>query len=42
MLKYNTMTELLNISKLYNTCIKLRFSIYNNILSKMNKNKKYF
>ena len=39
------MTEQLNIRKLYNTCIKnlhiLKFCIYNNILSKMNKHKKY-
>ena len=38
------MTEQLNIRKLYNTCIKnlhiLKFCIYNNILSKMNKRKK--
>ena len=39
------MTERLKIHKLYNTCIKklhiLKFCIYNNILSKMNKHKKY-
>ena len=37
-------TERLNIHKLYNTRIKnlhiLKFCIYNNILSKMNKRKK--
>ena len=42
--KYNMMRELFNFRKLYNTCIKnlhiLKFCIYNNILSKMNKHKK--